>query len=224
MLLRLLSLSNNFPNRAYATKYKDLKYPLVICFSLFLISNIFYATVSPTENHAQMGINVLTGFGQAGPLTLITPIIQFSSPHPLLATASGLAAVSRAVGGAFGSAVLDAIVNGHLRSTLEPSVSGAATNAGLPASSVPELMAAFSAGAGFESVPGINATILEAASDASHWAYAHAYRLAWSSVIPFVALAIIGILWLKDVKEMMTEHVEASVEPGAAQPDAHLEA
>ncbi|CAL5874272.1 uncharacterized protein PFLUO_LOCUS8561 [Penicillium psychrofluorescens] len=208
---------------AYATKYKELKYPLVICFTLFLVSSIFYATVSPTENHAQMGINVLTGFGQAGPLTLITPIIQYSSPHALIATASGLAAVARAVGGAFGSAVLDAIVNGHLDSTLDLAVGSAATKAGLPASSVPALMAAFASGTGFGSVPGINSTILEAASDASHWAYAHAYRLAWSSVIPFVALAIIGILCLKDVKEMMTEHVEASVEPGAAQREASHE-
>lgn len=171
-----------------------------------------------------MGINVLTGFGQAGPLTLITPIIQYSSPHALLATASGLAAVARAVGGAFGSAVLDAIANGHLGSTLDPAVGSAATKAGLPASSVPALMAAFAAGTGFDSIPGMNSTILEAASDASHWAYAHAYRLAWSSVIPFVALAIIGILCLKDVKEMMTEHIEASVEPDAPQQEANHEA
>lgn len=224
MFLRLLSSSNIFRNRAYATKFKDLKYPLVVSFTLFLISTIFYATVSPTENHAQMGINVLTGFGQAGPLTLITPIIQYSSPHHLIATASGLAANVRAVGGAFGSAVLDAIVNGHLSSTLEPAVGGAATKAGLPASSVPALMAAFAAGTGFDSVPGVNATILAAASDASHWAYARAYRLAWSSVIPFVVLAIAGILCLKGVKEMMTEHVEASVEPGAARQAATGEA
>ncbi len=38
---------------------------------------------------------------------------------------------------------------------------------------------------------------------ASEWAYAHAYRLAWAGVVPFVVL---------DVKELMTEKVEATVE------------
>jgi len=48
--------------------------------------------------------------------------------------------------------------------------------------------------------------------DASHWSYAHAYRLAWASVIPFVVLALIAVAFLKGVKELMTEKVEATVE------------
>lgn len=196
----------------YSTVFKDLKYPLAVSFGIFLIVTIVYANISPSMNHAQLGINVVTGFGQAGPLTLIPAIIQFSAPHAMIATASGLAATTRALGGAFGSAVLDAIVNSKLSSTLAPQVGGAAIKAGLPASSVPALMEAFATGAGFDDVPGINPTILAAASNASHWAYAHAYRLAWASIIPFVALAFIGIMCLTSMKEMMTEHVQATVE------------
>lgn len=47
---------------------------------------------------------------------------------------------------------------------------------------------------------------------ASENAYAAAYRLAWSSIIPFVVLALVAIWFLKGVKELMTEHVEATVE------------
>ena len=61
-------------------------------------------------------------------------------------------------------------------------------------------------------VPGMNSTILTATLDASHDLYAHAYRLAWASIVPFVVLAWIAVALLKGVKELMTEHVEATVE------------
>jgi len=67
-------------------------------------------------------------------------------------------------------------------------------------------------GTGFTNVPGMNATIEAAALDASHWAYAHAYRLAWASIIPFIVLALVSVIFLQGVKELMTEKVEATVE------------
>lgn len=162
-------------------------------------------------NNAQIGFNVLSGIGQSGPLTLIVALIQFTAPHAFLSTATGLGFSARAIGGAFGSAVLDAIINGKLKS-YPTEVGNAAVQAGLPESSVPDLLKAFATGTGFSDVPGINATIQAAAVDASHWAYAHAYRLAWASIIPFVVLALVSILFLKGVKELMTEKVEATVE------------
>lgn len=84
--------------------------------------------------------------------------------------------------------------------------------AGLPESSVPDLLKAFATGVGLLDVPGLNSTIEAKALDASHWAYAHAYRLAWASIIPFVVLALVAVFFLKGVKELMTEKVEATVE------------
>ena len=54
--------------------------------------------------------------------------------------------------------------------------------------------------------------IIESVENASHWAYARAYNLAWASVIPFVVLALVCVACLKGVKELMTDHVEATVE------------
>jgi hypothetical protein len=143
---------------------------------------------------------------------LLVALVQFTAPHAYLSTATGLAFSARALGGAFGSAVLDTIINSKIASTYAPAVSKAATAAGLPSSSVPDLLVAFSTGTGFTSIPGINPTILNAATRASQDTYAAAYRLAWSSIIPFVVLAIVSILFLKGVKELMTEHIEATVE------------
>lgn len=163
-------------------------------------------------SHAQYGFNVLSGLGQSGPLTLLVACVQFTAPHSHLSTATGLAFSARAIGGAFGSAVLDAVINGKLGSTYATKVSSAAIEAGLPKSSVEALLTAFATGIGFEDIPGATPAVLAAATNASHWAYARAYRLAWSSVIPFVVVATIAVACLKGVKELMTEKVEATVE------------
>ena len=184
---------------------------------IFLVVCICYATIKPSENGAQYAFAVLAGIGQSGPLTLILALVQFAAPHAFIATASGFALSARAIGGAFGSAVLDAIINGKIDATLERDVSQAATGAGLPASSVPALLKAIGAGEGFDKVPGITDAILKQALDARNWAYARAYRLAWASIIPFVVLALVAVVFIKQVKELMTERVEASVErKGAA--------
>jgi hypothetical protein len=61
-------------------------------------------------------------------------------------------------------------------------------------------------------IPGINTTIVNSAVDAGHGVYARAYQLAWASIVPFVVVAIICCALLTNVKELMTEKVEASME------------
>jgi hypothetical protein len=139
-------------------------------------------------------------------------LIQFTAPHAYLSTATGLGFSARALGGAFGSAVLATIYNGKLSSTYAPHMSATALTAGLPSSSIPALLAAFSSGTGFSEVPGMNERILSAALRESHLLYARAYRLAWASIIPFVVLALLAIVFLKGVRELMTEKIEATVE------------
>lgn len=126
----------------------------------------------------------------------------------------GMAFSARAIGGAFGSAVLDAIINGHLKANYASSVGKAAIDAGLPESSVSTLLAAIAAGTVGASadVPGATDAVWGAAITESRWVYAKAYQLAWASVIPFVALAMVAVAFLKGVKELMTEKVEATVE------------
>ena len=168
--------------------------------------------MKPGWNYAQIGINAVCGIGQAGPLTLLVACIQFTAPHAYLSTATGLAFSARAIGGAFGSAVLDAIINGNLASHYAQKVSAAAIQAGLPASSVPALLEALTIGEGFEEIPGASPAVLGAATEASQLAYARAYNLAWWSIVPFVVVAIVCVACLKGVKELMTERVEATVE------------
>ncbi|CAK7199182.1 hypothetical protein SEUCBS139899_001855 [Sporothrix eucalyptigena] len=209
----LATMFTSIPVTLYATYYKDLKSPLLVTFVIFFVVTVAYANLKPQWNSAQIGFSVLTGIGQSGPLTLLVACVQFTAPHAYLSTATGLAFSARAIGGAFGSAVIDAILNGYLNSHYAPAVGAAAVAAGLPESSVAAMLADFTAGTvGGDDVPGINSTIWDAAITASHSEYAHAYRLGWSSIIPFVVLATAAVAFLRGVRELMTEKVEATVE------------
>lgn len=153
----------------------------------------------------------------AGSLTLLVAAIQFTAPHAFLSTATGLAFSARAIGGTFGSAVLNAIINGRLIGHHAAGVGAAAISAGLLEDSVPELLEALDAGTIGSGVVFATPAIWDAAVEASRWEYAYAYRLAWASVIPFVVLAIVAVALLKGVKDLMTEKVEATVEHVPAQ-------
>jgi len=206
------SLVASVPITLYATKYKDLKSPLLVTFTLFLIVTALYGCIKPTWSHAQIGFNVIAGIGQSGPLTLLVALVQFTAPHAYLSTATGLAFSARAIGGAFGSAVLDAVINSKIASSWASKVTEAAVSAGLPSASVPALLKALTSGEDLDAVPGITPASIGAAANASHWAYAHAYQLAWWSIFPFVVIALVSVACLKGVKELMTERVEATVE------------
>ncbi|KAH7009966.1 major facilitator superfamily domain-containing protein [Ilyonectria destructans] len=209
----LVNLGLSVPIMLYSTKYKDLKSPLIVSFTFFLIVSSCYAAIRPSWNNAQHALNVLTGIGQSAPLTLLVACIQFTAPHAYLSTATGLAFSVRAIGGAFGSAIIDAIINGRLKSHYASAVAKSAVAAGLPEKSVPALLQALATGLIDSSdVKGADSAVWNAAISESRWQYAYAYRLAWSSVIPFVVLAIVAVACLKGVKELMTEKIEATVE------------
>ncbi|KAJ7308566.1 major facilitator superfamily domain-containing protein [Mycena albidolilacea] len=200
----------SIPIILYATKYKDLKSPLLVTLSLFLVVSVCYATITPKLNHAQIGYSILSGIGQSGPLSLVVALTQLTAPHEYLSTATGIAFSVRAIGGAFGSAILDAIINNKLAS-YDADIGSAAIAAGLPVNSVPALLQALASGMP-STIPGVTDAIIAAVTAASRNAYGRAYRFAWIPIIPFVIVAMVCVACLKGVAELMTEHVEATVE------------
>jgi hypothetical protein len=191
--------------------------PLVATFGVMLIAAICYANIKPSWDIPQIAFTVMAGIGCAGPLTLLVACVQFTAPHAFLSTATGLAFSARAIGGAFGTAVIYAVINSRIASHYASDVGSAAVAAGLPQSSVAALLKAMKGAtattAKSQSVPGANPEIMRAAWDASYWSYARAYRLGWWTVVPFVAIAMISVASMKGVKELMTEKVDATVEP-----------
>jgi hypothetical protein len=192
-----------------------------------LIASICYACIKPSWDIPQIVFTVMAGIGCAGPLTLLVACVQFTAPHAFLSTATGLAFSARAIGGAFGTAVIYAVINSRIASHYASDVSSAAVAAGLPQSSVGALLKAMKGAtattAKSQNVPGVNAEIMRAAWDASYWSYARAYRLGWWTVVPFVAIAMVSVASMTGVKELMTEKVDATVEPDSADEATKME-
>lgn len=176
--------------------------------------NVLCKSTQNTQLIARFQLTYLpAGIGQSGPLTLLVAAVQFSAPHAFLSTATGLAFSARAIGGAFGSAVLDAIINGYLTSHYASTIGSKAASLGVAASGIPDVVVALQAGnttrlAGL----GLDHQQIGQLVVSGEWVYAKAYRMAWASIVPFVVLALVAVAFLKGVKELMTEKVEASVE------------
>lgn len=216
----------------YATKFKEVKIPLIIGFFLFLVASCAYAGIQTSWKSAQLGIGAIAGIGQAAPLTLLISVVQFTAPHKFLSTATGLAFSLRALGGAFGSAILYTIINGTVRSHFSKSVGEAAVAAGLSARDVPLLLEVMAEGNGPQTqdsllavlsqlIPDVDDAVVVAARSAGHEVYAKGYRLAWASIIPFCLLALVSVWCLTSVKTFMTDTVEAPLEKSHGHHGSH---
>jgi hypothetical protein len=94
-----------------------------------------------------------------------------------LGISGGLAGVSRFAGGSLAQAIYTSILANTQSSKAAATIPAVAIAAGLPASSVPALLAAFPLGTeALLAVPGVNADILAAAGETFKWSYAHGLK------------------------------------------------
>lgn len=207
----------------YSTRYKDVKSPLIVCFTLFLVVACVFAATKTSWGDVQLGLSAMAGVGQSGPLTLLIAVIQFAAPHAHLSTATGLSLSFRAIGGAFGSAILYTIAFGHVASNYNSHVARAAVMAGLPQQDVPILLGIMAEGHGpptekgltavlSQALPSATTAVIKAARYAGQKVYAKGFGLAWASIIPIAFVALVCCALLKGVGNLMTEKVEAPLE------------
>ncbi|KAK7191532.1 hypothetical protein DPSP01_011049 [Paraphaeosphaeria sporulosa] len=104
--------------------------------------------------------------------------------------ATGVLGSIRAIGGAVAQTVYVSILNNKIATYLPEFVAPAATNAGLPASSLPQLFAGITAG-NFTAVPGITPEIIAVTGAATQKAYIESFRIVFYATIPFGVLLIV---------------------------------
>ncbi|KAB5511604.1 major facilitator superfamily domain-containing protein [Coniochaeta sp. 2T2.1] len=200
------------PVAIYTTKTKDFRLPLIISYLLFAATTVSYANITPQWKSAFLGINVVSGIANSGPLAVLMAALQYSAPHAHLSTATGCGLSARALGGALGSAVFTVILNNELE-TWSASVVKAAVTAGMPRSSSKALVVAMNTEQGFDKVPGLTEKALHAAEETGRLIYSHAFRMAWWSVFAAGILALICVVFLSKIdKNRMTNEIEATVE------------
>jgi len=130
-----------------------------------------------------------------------------------IGTGAGVAGSVRAAISAISSAVYSAVLSNRLSQTISSEVPSALINAGLPATSVADFIAAIAVGtpAAFGKVVGITDTITTVGLKAYKVANADAYRTVFLTTIAFSGLALVLSFFVPNVEERMTNDVAATL-------------
>lgn len=130
-----------------------------------------------------------------------------------IGTAGGLSGAIRSFGSAIGTVVYGTILTNRLARTVPALVGPAALGAGLPASSLPRLIATLEAGAtpNTATVPGLSEEVLRVAEAAYRVACAQAYRTVFLSTLGFSGVAMVLVWFTKGVDEAQATFVASHI-------------
>ncbi|KAJ9646711.1 hypothetical protein H2204_000403 [Knufia peltigerae] len=111
-----------------------------------------------------------------------------------------------------GIAVYSAVLTNKVKSVALPEIAAAAVKAGLPESSIPELLAGFPSN--LASVPGITKQIMAAVAVAGAQGYADAFRYVWYCALAFALCAFAASFFTINYEKYLTDNVARKLQYG----------
>ncbi|KAI0184501.1 fungal trichothecene efflux pump [Xylaria flabelliformis] len=180
-----------------------------IMFSTFAMVGFVGSLAALTPNSKGTGIALtLIGPFFVGVIELTALAIAplFCKPADI-GLASGLLASIRSAGGSVAVTVYSTILSNRLKYTVPHNIGPAAIAAGLPEDRVPALASAVLGGS-LAKFPGITDSVLKAVSSVLPTAYSQAFQTVYLASFGFGAIAIVGCLFAKDARDLLTDKVE----------------
>ncbi len=183
-------------------------------FIIFTCGIIGMTTVQPDDSLNSIVFATMAGIGFGAPLVLVVAGVHLSTPHELIATATGLTCATRAVAATMSTAIFAAALTNRLNRDLPGYSAKAALDAGLPPSSLGDFLKALLSGdtSALSTIDHVTSEIVLAAQKAMLQAYADGFRIVYIIAAPFGAVACIVSLFLGNLKKVMTFRVDAPVE------------
>ncbi|KAI1816844.1 fungal trichothecene efflux pump [Poronia punctata] len=178
-------------------------------FSTFAMVGIVGSLAALTPEGRNTGIALtLVGPFFVGVIELTALAIAplFCKPEDI-GLASGLLASIRSAGGSVAVTVYSTILSNRLAYTIPNNVGPVAVAAGLPEAQVPALSKAIIAGS-LAKFPGLTKSVSEAVTKVLPTAYSQAFKTVYLASFGFGAIAIVGCLFAKDARELLTDKVE----------------
>ncbi|GAP85261.1 putative trichothecene efflux pump [Rosellinia necatrix] len=178
-------------------------------FSTFAMVGIVGSLAALTPNSLSTGIALtLVGPFFVGVIELVALAIAplFCKPEDI-GLASGLLASIRSAGGSIAVTVYSTILSNRLKYTIPTNIGPVAVAAGLPEDEVPALAKAILGGT-LAKFPGLTTSISQAVTSVLPTAYSQAYQTVYLASFGFGAIAIVGCLFAKDARDLMTDKVE----------------
>ncbi|CAG9993191.1 unnamed protein product [Clonostachys byssicola] len=198
----------------WSMRFRTIRSPLFAGFLIFTAGLVGFATVRPGDNLNCLIFAGLAGLGFGAPLVLVVTGVQLSTPHHLIATATAVTTSARAVGATIFTSVFSAAYSSELQVKLYAKIAEAVTKVGLAADQVPAFVSAFTAkdNGALSTIPGVNSTVVEAATSAMSQAYAESLHVVYYIAISFGAVACLACFFLGDLRNTMNYVVDAPVE------------
>ncbi|KAI0509092.1 fungal trichothecene efflux pump [Xylaria bambusicola] len=193
----------------FIVRGKQINVRYWIIFSTFAMVGFVGSLAALTPTSLNTGIALtLVGPFFVGIIELTALAIAplFCKPEDI-GLASGLLASIRSAGGSIAVTVYSTILSNRLKFTVPHAVGPAAISAGLPEDQVPSLAAAVLGGT-LAKFPGLTPEISSAISAVIPNAYSQAYQTVYLASFGFGAIAILGCLFAKDARDLLTDKVE----------------
>ncbi|OJJ98637.1 hypothetical protein ASPACDRAFT_30966, partial [Aspergillus aculeatus ATCC 16872] len=203
-------------NPGYAATVCSALVGNMVYFSMSLLwpEAVLYLFTTNTIKAGWLSFTAIGGFA-VGYLELITLIMcpLYCKPEDI-GLASGFLGSAKQIFGTIATAIYVAILQNRITANLPTTVTHAATKAGLPSSSLTDLLEAVAAGtsAALEAVPGMTTKILAAVADAEKTAYAMSFRTVFCVSIAFGGLSIIASLFSREVDTRLDGGVAAKLQ------------
>ena len=168
------------------------------------------AAASPASKTLPIGLLIPGNFfiGWMEALTLTLPGMYIRDQEEI-GVALGVAGSVRSSLSTLASTIYVTILNNRLAATVPAAVGPAVVNAGLPESSVTQLLTALAAGteAALSAVPGITANIVGVATIAYKEGSTSAYRTVFLASLAFTGVGVLLSLFAPSIDDKMTDKV-----------------
>ena len=198
----------------YCSRFRSLRYPIVVGFGFFVIFMVCMATAGVGSNTPVWGYTVLFGCGLGILLNALMTTAQLGTPPELIASASGLIISTRSVGGSVSLAIYNAIFTHTLSTGLATKVPAAVLPLGLPPSSIGQLIGVLTSGTtnGLSQIPGITGPIIGAGGKAILQSFVPAFRYVWVTAACFAFVAMVAAWFIVDPVKEFNAYIDAPAE------------
>jgi hypothetical protein len=129
-------------------------------------------------------------------------------PDAAISTITGISLAVRTLGGSVGVSIYSAIYSNKIGQYLVTDISERVVEAGLPATAVPDFLAAYlTPGQNASLIEGVTPFVLEQAAIGRAWANAHAISFVWYASVAFAAISVVCCAFLPNIRQQMTNRV-----------------
>ncbi|KAL5387157.1 peroxiredoxin prx5 [Paraphaeosphaeria sporulosa] len=193
----------------FGSKIKRWHWQLTGSVFVMVLFGSLLALVTPTNKGLMVAMVFLSQTGYGWAIYLSIAVAQMGVEHKDLGLSGGIAGVSRFAAGSIAAAVYTTILSNETTKSIAKLVPAAAIAAGLPVSSIPDLMKVVGTPA---LAKNFSPEVVAAVGAAVAQATVHGLRLVAFASLAFGCVGIIACLCCKDVDKKMNNKIEVYLE------------